>query len=55
MTDRFPLIANPTSKQIEELASGDNLNLQGSGIVGATTITATNFVGNIQGLSLIHI
>ena len=28
MTDRFPLIANPTSKQIEELASGDNLNLQ---------------------------
>ena len=49
MTDRFPLIANPTTKQIEELASGDNLNLQGSGIVGATTITATNFVGNIQG------
>ena len=49
MTDRFPLIANPTSKQIEELASGDNLNLQNSGIVGATTITATNFVGNIQG------
>ena len=41
MTDRFPLIANPTSKQIEELASGDNLNLQNSGIVGATTITAT--------------
>lgn len=49
MTDRFPLIANPTSNQIEELASGDNLNLQNSGIVGATTITATNFVGNIQG------
>jgi hypothetical protein len=49
MTDRFPLIANPTSKQIEELASGDNLNLQGSGIVGATTITASNFVGNLQG------
>ena len=49
MTDRFPLIANPTSKQIEELASGDNLNLQGSGIVGATTITASKFVGTLQG------
>jgi hypothetical protein len=49
MTDRFPLIANPTSKQIEELASGDNLNLQNSGIVGATTITATKFVGTLQG------
>ena len=49
MTDRFPLIANPTSKQIEELASGDNLNLQNSSIVGATTITATKFVGSLEG------
>ena len=49
MTDRFPLIANPTTKQIEELASGDNLNLQNSGIVGATTITATKFVGSLEG------
>ena len=49
MTDRFPLIANPTTKRIEELASGDNLNLQNSGIVGATTITANKFVGNLQG------
>ena len=49
MTDRFPLIANPTTKQIEELASGDNLNLQNSGIVGATTITANKFVGSLEG------
>ena len=49
MTDRFPLIANPTTKQIEELASGDNLNLQNSGIVGATTITASKFVGSLEG------
>jgi hypothetical protein len=49
MTDRFPLIANPSSNQIEELASGDNLNLQNSGIVGATTITATKFVGSLEG------
>jgi len=44
MTDRFPLIANPTTKRIEELASGDNLNLQNSGIVGATTITANSLL-----------
>jgi hypothetical protein len=31
------------------LASGDNLNLQNSGIVGATTITANKFVGDLQG------
>jgi hypothetical protein len=49
MTDRFPLIANPSSNQIEELVSGDNLNLQNSGIVGATTITANKFVGSLQG------
>ena len=49
MTDRFPLISNPSSNQIEELASGDNLNLQNSGIVGATTITATKFVGSLEG------
>ena len=49
MTDRFPLIANPTSKQIEELASGDNLNLQNSSIVGATTITANKFIGPLEG------
>jgi hypothetical protein len=49
MTDRFPLIANPTTQQIEELASGDNLNLQNSGIVGATTITASKFVGSLEG------
>jgi hypothetical protein len=49
MSDRFPLIVNPTSKQIEELASGDNLNLQNSGVVGATTITANKFVGSLQG------
>lgn len=49
MADRFPLIANPTTKQIEELAPGDNLNLQNSGVVGATTITANKFIGNLEG------
>jgi hypothetical protein len=49
MADRFPLIANPTTQQIEELAPGDNLNLQNSGIVGATTITANKFIGPLEG------
>jgi hypothetical protein len=49
MTDRFPLIANPTTKRIEELASGDNLNLKNSSIVGATTITSNKFVGPLEG------
>jgi hypothetical protein len=31
------------------LTSGDNLNLQNSGIVGATTVTATKFVGSLEG------
>ena len=33
MADRFPLIVNSVSKKIEELVSGDNLDLSGSGIV----------------------
>lgn len=33
MADRFPLIVNSVSKKIEELVSGDNLELTGNGIV----------------------
>ena len=32
MADRFPLIVNAVSKKIEELISGDSLDLTGSGI-----------------------
>ena len=32
MADRFPLIVNSVSKKIEELVSGDNLDLTGNGI-----------------------
>jgi hypothetical protein len=49
MADRFPLIANSSTGRIEEITSGDNLNLQGSGITSATTISASTFVGNLQG------
>ena len=49
MADRYPLIANPQSKQIEELAANDNLNLTNNSIVGASTITASRFIGNLTG------
>ncbi len=49
MADRFPLIANPSTSQIEELATFDNLNLTNSGIVGASTIRANLFVGDLTG------
>jgi hypothetical protein len=49
MADRYPLIANPSTNKIEELAEYDNLNLTNSGIVGASTITAQQFVGNLTG------
>ena len=51
MADRYPLIANSQTKRIEELAAGDNLNLQGNSVVGATTITSQTFVGNLVGIA----
>ena len=42
MADRFPLIANPSTSQIQELSNLDNLDLSGNSIVGVTTIFATN-------------
>ena len=51
MANRFPLIANSSANQIQEIPSGDNLDLNNNGIVNATTITATSFVGNGTGLT----
>jgi len=50
MADRFPLIANTSANQIQELASGDTLNLTGNNITGAGIITATtgSFTGNVS-------
>ena len=33
MADRFPLIVNAVSRKIEEIASGDNLDLSGNNII----------------------
>ena len=51
MAARFPLIANSSANQIQELASGDDMDLTGSSITGAGIITATSFSGNATGLS----
>ena len=40
MANRFPLIVNPTTQKIEELASGDNLNLSSSSIYASGSIGA---------------
>ena len=55
MADRYPLIANSSANQIQELASGDKLDLTGNNIVGVVgvnasgIITATSFAGNVTG------
>ena len=40
MADRFPLIVNPLSSRIEELVSGDNLDLTNSGIAISGSVGA---------------
>ena len=47
MAARFPLIANSSANQIQELASADDLDLTGCSITGAGIITATSFSGNL--------
>ena len=47
MADRFPLILNTNANQIQEIASGDTLDLSGTNIKGVGIITATNISGNI--------
>jgi hypothetical protein len=37
MANRFPLIVNAVSKKIEELTSGDNLDLTGNGLLANST------------------
>ena len=51
MANRFPLIVDSSgTAAIKELASGDNLDLTGNGIVGAGTVALTNLtVGGSQG------
>jgi len=47
MADRFPLILNTNANQIQEIASGDTLDLTNTNIKNAGIITATSFSGPI--------
>ena len=42
MANRFPLVVDPSSLQIKEIPSGDNLDLAFTGIVNAGDIGANN-------------
>lgn len=62
MANRFPLIVDSSgTPQIEELPSGDNLDLTGSGITGATNIAATAVsvggaaLGNVSAATLANL
>ena len=50
MADRFPLIANTSANQIQEIGSGDNLDLTGNNIIGVSNVDANNIsvTGNIN-------
>ena len=49
MSNRFPLIADSSAKQIKEIASGDTLDLTGNNVTGVGVLTATTFSGNLTG------
>ena len=50
MADRFPLILNTSANQIQEIASGDQLDLSGNNIANAGIVTATGFVDDCTNL-----
>ena len=54
MADRFPLILNTSVNQIQEIPSGDQLDLTGNNIANAGIVTASAFHGdgsNLTGVS----
>jgi hypothetical protein len=55
MADRYPLIVNTGAAQIQELASGDNLNLTGSSISAVASITASGRITVNSGANVIAI
>lgn len=48
MADRYPIIYNPSANQLQELASGDNLDLSGNNIINLAGIAVTNI--NVVGV-----
>ena len=53
MADRFPLILNTNINQIQEIASGDQLDLTGNNIANAGIITASSFSGTVVAAGII--
>ena len=43
MADRYPLVYNPSANQLQELQSGDSLDLGNAGLKNVTEITAVGF------------
>ena len=43
MADRYPLVYNPSANQLQELQSGDSLDLGNAGLKNVTTVTAVGF------------
>ena len=58
MADRYPLVYNPTANQLQELQSGDSIDLGGGNLkntVFSGIITATGFSGDGSALTNISI
>ena len=58
MADRYPLIYNPTANQIQELQSGDSIDLGGGSLkntVFSGIITATGFSGDGSALTNVSV
>lgn len=50
-TYRYPLVANPETKRLEEIKEDEFLTLSRSGIVSAISIEAATFFGNLVGIA----
>ena len=53
MTDRIPLIVNPSAAQIQELPSGDSLSIPGD--LDVTGSITGNSVHAVQSVSYTHL
>ena len=52
MANRFPLIVNPDSKEIQELKQNDNLDLTGNGLYAGGSLGSNGQVLTSNGTSV---
>ena len=55
MADRFPLIANSSSNQIQEVPAGDRLDLTGTDLINVNTAGVGSVTAPVSGLSTVTI